>query len=707
MIRVTMQAGFGIRVSGFVEKTGLSVWTRGSPTKITEPQSSSANPEPRTPNPASTDLAAWSDLTLLSLLVALASLPYLNTLLNSFVYDDDTQVLNNPYLHSLHYLPRIFSTTVWSYVGGARGRIDYYRPVMTLGYLICYRLFGPLASGFHLVSIVLHAAVVCLLFAVTVRMFRHRGTAFAAAALFALHPIHSESVAWIAAVTDLELTLFYLLAFWFFLGEARPDGRCSASAQMAMLASFMLALLSKEQAFTLPLVATVYEHAYREDSREATWRQKLARYGTLWLVALVYLLFRVRFFGSLAPATKIAKVTWPQAFLSACALTGHYLGKLVWPLHLSAFYVFHKSATMRDPRVIAGALGLALAAALFVLLWRRGAGSRARLTSLGVIWMVVTLAPVLNARWTTTTVFAERYLYLPSVGFAWIVGWGLVALWEAAAGYNRAWRESLAVALVMVAALCMVRIVTRNRDWRDDVALYTQTLSLEPDAYFIRNNLGVAYWAHGDAEEAERQWARALQDAPHEPIILNNLGLASTHRKQYSRAVELFQRAMRLRPDYTDAYLNLGVAYSEMGLLDQAESQLHDALALSPLSFDAHNRLGELHLKQERFDEAKKQFEDSVRSLPNGRGYDDLGDVCLRQGGRERAESAFRQAIVLNAFDSHAHFGLAAIEAAGGRNAEAIRDYEVGLENDPNNREARAAVAKLRALNAGGPASKP
>ncbi|MGO9274750.1 MAG: tetratricopeptide repeat protein [Terriglobia bacterium] len=652
------------------------------------------------------DLAPWSNPALLSLLMALASLPYLNTLLNSFVYDDNTQVLNNPYLHSLRHLRAILSTTAWSY-RGSQSVTNYYRPIMTLGYLVCYRLFGPLAYGFHLANTVLHAAVVCLLFGVTLRIFHHRGIAFTAAALFALHPIHTEPVAWIAAVTELELTFFFLLAFWFFLGEARPDGRCSASAHLAMLASFVLALLSKEQAFMLPLVATLYEHAYREDLRDTTWRQKLARYGTLWPVAFAYLLFRVRFLGSLAPAMKVAKVTWPQAFLSAFALIGPYLGKLVWPARLLAFYVFHKSVAVFDPRVMAGALGLAVTAALFALLWRGGAGSRARLASLGVIWTVVTLAPVLNARWMGTNVFAERYLYLPSAGFAWVVAWGLVALWEAAAGYNRAWRQSLAAAGVIVVALCVVRIVMRNRDWRDDAALYTHTLSLEPQAFLIRNNLGAVYWAHGDVEEAERQWTRALEDGPQQPIMLNNLGLVATRRKQYPQAVEFFQRSMRLKPDYTDAHLNLGVAYLEMGLRDQAESQLHAALVLSPLNVEAHNRLGELYLQDGKLGAASEQFEASVRSEPNEPGYDDLGDVYWREGERERAEPAFRQALVLNVFDSHAHFGLAAMEATSGRNREAIRDYEAGLESDPNNREARAALAKLTSPNPGGPAPKP
>jgi len=166
---------------------------------------------------------SWSDLEVSVFVFVFGALPYVNTLFNAFVYDDNRQVLSNPYIHSFAYLREIFTTNVWSYVG-AQGVTNYYRPMMTFGYLLCYQFFGPLPYGFHLVSLLLHAAAVLVLFWVTEKMFRRRGLALAAALIFALHPIHTESVAWIAAVTDVELSLLYLLTFWFFLAVAREKG---------------------------------------------------------------------------------------------------------------------------------------------------------------------------------------------------------------------------------------------------------------------------------------------------------------------------------------------------------------------------------------------------------------------------------------------------------------------------------------------------
>src|SRR5208337_288444 len=160
---------------------------------------------------------------LITLLVACATLPYLNILFNGFVYDDDIQVVTNPYVRSFLHVKEIFTTNVWSFKAGSPIS-NYYRPIMTLGYLLCYKLFGMRAYGFHLVSLLLHILVVCLVFVLTERLTGDRVWAFVAGALFALHPVHTESVAWIAAVTDLELTFFYLLTFGFFLAVARPGG---------------------------------------------------------------------------------------------------------------------------------------------------------------------------------------------------------------------------------------------------------------------------------------------------------------------------------------------------------------------------------------------------------------------------------------------------------------------------------------------------
>src|SRR5690242_19851439 len=201
------------------------------------------------------------------ILILLASLPYLNTLANGFVYDDRDQVLENPYIHSFRYIAKIFGSTVWTFQG-AQGVSNYYRPLMTFAYLISYKICGRLPFGFHLVNLVLHVAVVLLLFVLTERLFQDRLLSLIAAGLFALHPIHTESVAWIAAITDLELSLFFLLTFLLYLrlpGPQPPNRRYWLSYAF-MLLTYGLALLSKEQALVLPALIIVYEHFYRAGS---------------------------------------------------------------------------------------------------------------------------------------------------------------------------------------------------------------------------------------------------------------------------------------------------------------------------------------------------------------------------------------------------------------------------------------------------------
>ena len=632
---------------------------------------------------------SWSRLGVGALVFLCAALPYLNMLFNGFVYDDNRQVLGNPYILSFGYLREIFTTTVWSYVG-AQGVTNYYRPMMTFGYLLCYQFFGPLPYGFHLVSLLLHAAIVVLLFLVTEQMFRRREVALAAALVFALHPVHTESVAWIAAVTDVELTLFYLLTFWFFLAVAREGGRRCAWAQLGMAVSFVLTLLAKEQALTLPLLATVYEHGFREDRRATTFGQKLARYGALWLLVLAYLLFRFRFLGALAPVLQMPQLTWYQTGLAAVALVGRYLYKLIWPAQLCAFYVFHKSESLFEAPVVLGFLGLAVIAALFVTLWKR-----ARAASFGILWLLVTLAPVLNPRWMAANVFTERYLYLPSVGFCWLVAAGLVAVLCRPSGARSRWQGAVAAGLIAIAALAVFRIVTRNRDWRDDIVLYTRTLAISPDAYHIRNNLGTVYWARGDMAAAEEQWREGLKLSPRNAIILNNLGLVCQRRLRYQEAVDYFQRAMLIKPKYTDPHLNLGVTYAKMGQKDRAELQLRAAVALSPLNTEARNQLGNLYYEQGRMAEAEGQFQLSVASGATADALKHLGEIHGRRGELDKAEDALKRALALDRFDSEAHFRLGALYTQMGKPAEALQEYRAGLRTDPANAEALAAIKEL------------
>ncbi len=633
-------------------------------------------------------------------LVACATLPYLNILFNGFVYDDDNQLLQNPYVQSFRHLKEIFTSNVWSF-RGTHAVTNYYRPMMTLGYLLCYKLFGMRAYGFHLVSLLLHVLIVCFVFVLIERLTGDRVCAFVAGAFFALHPVHTESVAWIAAVTDLELTFFYLLTFGLFLAVAKPGGGRSERALAAMGVAFVLALLSKEQAMTLPLLAAVYEHFYREDRSETSTSQKLARYGVLWLVGVGYVVFRMLAFGALAPIQHLVYLSPKGIVLSAIALVGQYVGKFLWPVQLCAFYVFHASKSPFEPGVLAGLLVLLVLAALFWACWR-SRERKVRLASFGIVWFFATLAPVLNAHWLAANVFTERYLYLPSVGLSWLVGLGASKLWSRTAP-RPAQRRALVLAGLVVGGLFTARIVTRNRDWSDDIVLYSRTLEVSPDADIIVNDLGTVYWHRGFSDKAESAWRRALALNPHDSSALNNLGLVAGRKKNYPQAAEFFQRAMKLRPNEPDPHRNMGTMYRLMGMTGPAESELRTALELAPLDHVTLNELGRLLLEEGRVSEAQAQFRASVRNEPNVLAYDFLGEIDIRGGAVGEAERDFRAALSLDESDSNAHFGLGFLDKAAGRKAEALREYQAGLAKDPNNPQALAAVQKLQQPSAAAP----
>jgi tetratricopeptide (TPR) repeat protein len=549
---------------------------------------------------------------LVAALLACASLPYLNILFNGFVYVDDLQLVQNPYVRSFQHLKEIFTANVWSFQGPTV--TNYYRPMMTLGYLIGYKIFGMQPYGFHLVSLLLHALIVGLVFALTKRLTRDRGWAFVAGAWFALLPIHTESVAWIAAVTDLELTFFYLITFGLFLALARPGGRGSARLLAVMVATFILALLSKEQAMTLPALATVYEHFYREDRSETSIAQKLARYGVLWLVGTAYVLLRVHFLGGLAPEKRFGQVTPVQIVLSAIALIYQYVWKLVWPVRLLAFYVFHPSTSPLDPRVLAGLAVLLALAALFLVCWR-SRHRNVRFASFAIVWFFATLAPVLNAHWVGENVFTERYLYLPSVGVAWLVGLGVTKLWSRAGG-RPAQRWALVIVGATVGMLYAARIVIRDRDWNNDIVFYTRTLEFAPVPHLFLN-LGAALADQGRIDEAIAQYSEALRLQPDYPKARVNLGVALAGQGRIDEAIAQFSEALRIKPDFPEARVNLGAALAGQGRIDEAIAQYSEALRIKPDFPEARVNLGNALSRKGRIDEAIAQYSEALRIKPD------------------------------------------------------------------------------------------
>lgn len=631
----------------------------------------------------------WTGAWPLVVLLALAILPYIGVLRNDFAYayDDKAQILDNPYVHSFHHLRALLTQPIWKLLG-AQPLAGYYRPVATVGFLFCYQLFGPWACGYHMLSLLLNAAVVLLLFVVAERLIKDQRTAFVAAALFAVHPAHIEPVAWISASMDLEMTLFYLLAFWCFLRMEGRTGAARLAMQSAACTSFALALLAKEPAVTLPVLATIYEHAYRGDRSQTSLRQKLSRYGPLWLIGLAYACLRVRMFGTFAHPPGLHPLTVPQVILSALALIGGYFALLLFPLHLSALYEFHPS-THLDLAVLAGAAALVLSGIAFACLWKR-----ARPASFAIVWLYLTLAPVLDARLMGVYVRADRYLYLPSAGFCLLAGGAFAALWHSASSHP-AWHTTLVAAGATVMALCVLRIGTRVPDWQTDITIFRQALRAAPDDYRIHDALGLAYWIRNDAQDAESEWRRTLRLEPNSIQTLDMLGALYAQRRQFDFAVPLLERSLSLYSKDANAHLNLGAAFAEMGNTDAAEQQFRAAIALSPLNFMAHNLLGKLYFDSHRLGEAEQQFRQSLQCEPNLAAYDHLGYIYLKEQNPDLAAQSFRAALAMNTLDSRAHFGLGQVYDAGGRHDEARQEMQAALAADPHNAEIRSALEKL------------
>jgi Flp pilus assembly protein TadD len=434
----------------------------------------------------------------------------------------------------------------------------------------------------------------------------------------------------------------------------------------------------------------IYEHFYRSDRAETTWRQKILRYGALWVVAIGYLIMRVHAVGLFARPSGWYRLSRLETVLSALALLGQYIFKLLWPAHLSAFYVFHPSTHFFQAPVLEGVAAVVLCVAVFGALWKE-----ARPASFGILWLLVTLAPVLNAGWMGSYVLADRYFYLPSVGFCLVAGFASAALWRAASARQGPWRWAVVAGATAVAALCVLRIVTRVPDWRDDLTRVSRALAAEPDEFILHDGLGDAYWMRGEWALAEREWKEALRLKPSFVRPLNSLGALCGKQRRYGEAMEYLQRAILLDPAGADAHLNLGAVYAETGSPERAEEQFRAAVSLAPLNFAGHNILGKLYFDSGRLDEAEEQFRESEQCDPNLAAFDYLGYVYQRRGDSFGAEKAFKAALALSDADSRAHFNLGLIYAANGRKEQAAHEFQAALAADPNNPEILSALEKL------------
>jgi Tfp pilus assembly protein PilF len=629
-------------------------------------------------------------------LAGAALLPYLSSLRDGFVYDDTSQVLLNPYILNFHHLKAIFTTTVWSFQGGSEGATNYYRPLMTFSYLICHALFGYRAWAYHGANLVLNALVVMALWQVSRILLKNDAAAFLSALIFALHPVHCEVVDWIAALTELQITLFFLLTFWAYTRAWRDDGRLKPGAWLGMMAGFALCLLSKEQALVFPVLAMAYEHLYRLGSTPSASPRRALRYLPLWAMSAAYFIFRVKFMGAFAPVLARPHLSLDTVAMAALGLGAQYVTKLLWPAHLQAIYPFPHNLAILTSWAALGLVIAAGAAVLFVWLWKRY-----RILSFGIIWFAVTLAPVLNIRWMSVSVFAERYLYLPSVGACWIAAWTMTEAWNRAAHRPKIWRTVGAAAACLLMLLAVTRIVTRNSAWKDDFAFCTTALAQAPDSAQMHNNLGRLYWDQGNIQQAKQQWETAHRLTPSEPETRLNLGLVAMAEGHMTQARGYFAQVITDSPNFALARIDLADLDRKEGRLHEAELGYRWAIELAPFDLRARLHYGEMLMDQRRFAEARQQLQAAVESHPYLQAYLDLGLCDWALGNLTNAEAVFARAEKLNPQDIRPHLMLGLFYAQTHREVQALQEYRISLRLDPTNQQARKAVNRLSGQDAG------
>ena len=648
------------------------------------PQTDGASIEVR-----STPLSATLEAILVGFLIVLTIVCYGNMLTNSFVYDDQQQILQNPYIKSWKFLPEIFSSTVWSFVGEA-GATNYYRPLMTLSFLVLWTIFGPIPFGFHLFSLILHIAVVLMVFYAGRQLFKNWRVAWLAAILFAVHPVHTEAVDWIASFPDLLMALFFLIAFYAY-------GRWTTlnwKRWVLLTMIFVLALLSKEPALMLVPVIIVFEHVVRANDEPIELYKKALRYWPFLVIAALYLGLRIALFGKLAPVLQHGQISWPQAIYSGFALVFKYLKLLIWPSSLSAFHVFQVTGSIFDFEALAGVI--VVIGVLVCFLFTR---KRRPLIAFCLFWMVITLLPVLNARWMAANVMTERYLYLPSVAFCWLVAWCGIeivdSLRTSRVSFAKIAIPALITGMVVVCFLGVTETIARNRDWRSDHALYSRTLLTDPHAYPIRLNFALLYQQDRNPKDAESEYKLALKERPDGVNALNNLGVLYFEQQRFPEAAQMLTQAIAVKPRWADPHFNYGRLLDRQGDHDGALKEFLLATQLAPLSSVAHLFYADSLFSGGNLKEATSEYERSLSLDPSLDAERGLSEAYIQMGNHDAAEVLLRRMIIESPYDGSSHLSMARLLERDGKLEEARAEYGKVLETDPHNREAQSGVERL------------
>jgi len=538
----------------------------------------------------------------------LAFAVYLPTLANGFVnWDDPTYIYKNEMIRSMD--PEFFR---WAFTSVVSGN---WHPLTMISHAVDYALWGLAPWGHHLTSILIHAVNTALVFFLTLRLVNMaagaEGTrggaagglaaAFIASVLFAVHPLHVESVAWLSERKDLLSALFYFLSLLAYLGYSRGGGRGLLSYCLSLL-FLALSLMSKPMAVSLPLLLLILD--WYPLGRLGRGRGRTLRVAAeklpFFALAVVFSLVALWGQGQAAAVSSLEAAPLASRLLVAARGYIFYLFKMFVPAGLAPYYPYPGEVRLLGPELLGPVV-------IFAALTALAAVSIRRKRWFAAAWLayLVTLAPVAGIVKIGAMAAADRYFYIPGVAPLALIGAGAAAL-------GRARKRGMIAAVVVAAAALSVLTVRQTGVWKDSITLWTHEISIYPDSV---------------------------------PLAYANRGIAYGEEGRITLALADFSRAIEIKPDYAKAHYNRANAFDILGRKEAAIEDLSAAIRANPRYLKAYYRRGALYAGLGRYPEAARDFEAALELAPGfrpalmalGRVYAAMGESAASELYYERA----------------------------------------------------------------------
>ncbi|MFH1905457.1 MAG: tetratricopeptide repeat protein [bacterium] len=468
---------------------------------------------------------------------------YLTSFQNSFVWDDIGLISINPYIKSWKHIGDIFTSFLYNKTG--EGGI-FYRPIVSLSFLIDYSIWKENPVGYHLTNLLLHILNTILLYRIILYMFKEGKIAFFTALLFLVHPIHTEAVTYISGRADPIVTLFMLSSLLLFITYAPKN---KFWGMFCAIAFYILALLTKAYAIVFILLLGTYGFCFRP-------KIKLRHYLIFLITSIIYGTMRL---GLLKNEIGVflfkQNMNIPHLLLVISRSFTEYLRLILFPINLHYQRELHIPHSIFCPYGILSIV-IPLAFILFVIIFRKK-----KPVLFGSIWFIISLIPYQNTLRLNATV-AEHWLYFPSIGFFLVVS-SLLLSPKAGKG-KRKCVPYIFLVFIVIAGIVLTNL--QSLHWKDEITLYNYILRFRPNEPRVHNNLGNAYATDGRYENALLHFKKAVEIAPGYSTAYFNMGAVYLEKQHFYTAVAQFQKALTLNPSYTKARLYLADTYNRLGL---------------------------------------------------------------------------------------------------------------------------------------------